>query len=342
MPITMKTDHFPCLLSARVGLASAGFKFFRAIGLWTLAACLSAAHADFPERPIRLVVPFTPSGAVDGIARLTAIEFGKALGQTVIVENKPGSGGTIGINFAGAAAADGYTMLLGNIALAAAPALYPKSGINPQQFAPVALIGRSAYILAVKNDFPATTVAELVALAKANPGKYNYASAGAGSAIHLAAELFKSKAAIDVVHVPYKGAGPALNALMAGEVEMMFGSVSEMKSQIAGKRFRVLAVTSSKRMQALPQLPTLAEGGIRDYEVAGWYGLYVPAKTPPEVLKKLQTAAAVAFKTVAMQQRLATYEMEPATGGAVEAGEVLESETKRWSEIIRNAGIKVE
>jgi tripartite-type tricarboxylate transporter receptor subunit TctC len=134
-----------------------------------MASCFTAAHADFPERPIRLVVPFAPSGAVDGIARLTAVEFGKALGQTVIVDNKPGSGGTIGINFAGAAAADGYTMLLGNIALAAAPALYPKSGISPKQFEPVSLIGRSAYILAVKNDFPATTVAELVALLVESP-----------------------------------------------------------------------------------------------------------------------------------------------------------------------------
>ncbi len=338
----MQTLNFSCFRHARDERQSAVFLLCRVIGLWIFSACFSLVHADFPERPIRLVVPFAPSGAVDGIARLTAVEFGKALGQTVIVDNKPGSGGTIGINFAGAAAADGYTMLLGNIALAAAPALYPKSGISSKQFEPVALIGRSAYILAVKNDFPATTVAELVALAKANPGKYNYASAGAGSAIHLAAELFKSKAGIDVVHVPYKGAGPAMNALMAGEVEMMFGSVSEMKSQIGGKRFRALAVTSSKRMQAVPQLPTLAEGGIRDYEVAGWYGVFAPAKTPPDVLKKLQAAATVAFNTPAMQQRLASYEMEQATGGALEAGDVLESETKRWSEIIRAAGIKVE
>ena len=338
----MRAQFFPCCHNVGVKRKSALFLRCRVIGLWMMASCFTAAHADFPERPIRLVVPFAPSGAVDGIARLTAVEFGKALGQTVIVDNKPGSGGTIGINFAGAAAADGYTMLLGNIALAAAPALYPKSGISPKQFEPVALIGRSAYILAVKNDFPASTVAELVALAKAHPGKYNYASAGAGSAIHLAAELLKSKAGIDVVHVPYKGAGPALNALMAGEVEMMFGSVSEMKSQIAGKRFRALAVTSSKRMQALPHLPTLAEGGIRDYEVAGWYGVFAPAKTPPDVLKKLQAAAALAVKTSAMQQRLATYEMEPASGGAAEAGDVLDSETKRWSEIIRAAGIKVE
>jgi len=338
----MQTLNFSCFRHARDERQSAVFLLRSVIGLWIFAACFSLAHADFPERSIRLVVPFAPSGAVDGIARITAVEFGKALGQTVIVDNKPGSGGTIGINFAGAAAADGYTMLLGNIALAAAPALYPKSGISPKQFEPVALIGRSAYIFAVKNDFPATTVAELVALAKANPGKYNYASAGAGSAIHLAAELFKSKAGIDVVHVPYKGAGPAMNALMAGEVEMMFGSVSEMKSQIGGKRFRALAVTSSKRMQAVPQLPTLAEGGIRDYEVAGWYGVFAPAKTPPDVLKKLQAAATVAFNTPAMQQRLASYEMEPATGGALEAGDVLESETKRWSEIIRAAGIKVE
>ena len=318
----------------------------RLCGRWfatlALAATATAALAEFPDRPLHLIVPFAPGGAVDGIARLTAVEFGRTLGQTVVIDNRPGSGGTIGIMAANNAAPDGYSLLLGNIALAAAPALYPKSGIHPKQFEPLGLIGRSAYVLAVKNDFPARTVAELVALAKANPGKYNYASAGAGSAIHLAAELFKNKTGIDVVHVPYKGAGPAMNALLAGEVEMMFGSLSEMKAQIAGKRLRPLAVTAGRRVQALPDLPTFAEAGVRDFEVAGWYGLYAPAKVSPETLRKLQAAAQTALQSPAMRQRLAVYDMEPASGLAREAGEMLEAEVKRWTEVVRQATISVE
>lgn len=314
----------------------------RAMCLAIAAAGTAVAHAEFPERPIHIIVPFAPGGAVDGTARPTAVELSKVLGQPVIVDNRPGSGGTVGIKAAVASVADGYTLLLGNIALASAPALYPKSGISPKQFEPVALIATSAYVLAVNENFPAKSVAELVALAKANPGKYNYASAGAGSAIHLAAELFKSKASIDVVHVPYKGAGPAMNALLAGEVEMMFGSISEMKTQIANKRIRLLAVTSANRAQALPDLPTLAEAGIRDYEVTGWYGLYAQAKVSPEVLQKLQVAAATALKSPALRQRLARYDMEASDGGAKEAGEVLDAEVKRWGEVIRRVGITVE
>jgi len=169
--------------------------------------------AEYPDHPIRLIVPFAPAGAVDGIARLFSIEYSKSLGQPVVVENKPGSGGAIGMLAVANAPADGYTLLLGNIATAAAPALYPKSGANAKQFEGITLIGRSAYVLVVKQDFSAKNIAELINLLKLNPGKFNYSSAGSGSAIHLAAESFKNRATVDVVHVPYKGAGPALNAL---------------------------------------------------------------------------------------------------------------------------------
>ena len=306
--------------------------------------CVLATHAlaDYPDHPIRLIVPFAPAGTVDGIARLFANEFSKYVGQTVLVENKAGSGGVLGIVAASNAPADGYTLLLGNIATASSVALYPKAGINLKLLDPITLIGRSAYVLVVRNDFPAKNLSELIALLKANPGKYNYASAGAGSAIHLAAELFKSKALVDILHVPYKGAGPALNALYSADVEMMFGSVSELKPQIITKKMRPIAVTSLSRSSALPDVPSFAESGIKDYDVSGWYGVYVPVRTPVEVLKRLREAADATLKSQGLQQLLKRYEMEPVLGGPREAGELLETEARRWSEVVNKANITAE
>lgn len=330
---------FCCSSSMRPAVVGAAF---RAMCCMVLAAASVAAHAEFPERAVRLIVPFAPGGAVDGAARPTAVEMGKALGQPLVIDNRPGSGGTIGIMGAARSAPDGYTLLLGNIALASAPALYPQSGIDAKAFLPVALIGTTPYVLAVKPALPVKSVAELVALAKANPGKYNYASAGAGSAIHLAGEMFKSKAGVDIVHVPYKGAGPAMSALLGGEVEMMFGSLMEMKPMIQSGKVKALAVTSLARSALMPDLPTLSESGVPGYSVTGWYGLYAPAKVPPEILKKLQAAAATAMHSDAMRQQLARYGMEPAGGGAKEAGDMLDAEVDRWSAIIRQAGISVQ
>lgn len=309
-----------------------------------LHMCVLATHAlaDYPDHPIRLIVPFAPAGTVDGIARLFANEFSKYVGQTVLVENKAGSGGVLGIVAASNAPADGYTLLLGNIATASSVALYPKAGINLKLLDPITLIGRSAYVLVVRNDFPAKNLSELIALLKANPGKYNYASAGAGSAIHLAAELFKSKALVDILHVPYKGAGPALNALYSADVEMMFGSVSELKPQIITKKMRPIAVTSLSRSSALPDVPSFAESGIKDYDVSGWYGVYVPVRTPVEVLKRLREAADATLKSQGLQQLLKRYEMEPVLGGPREAGELLETEARRWSEVVNKANITAE
>ena len=297
------------------------------------------AIAAYPDHPVKLVVPFAPAGAVDGIARLFSSDFGKNLGQTVIVDNRPGSGSTIGVLSVIKAPSDGYTLLLGNIATASAPAMYPKSAINLKLLQPITLIGRSSYVLVVKNDFPAQNVPELITLLKANPGKFNYSSAGSGSAIHLAAELFKNKAAVDITHIPYKGAGPAMNALMAGDVEMMFGSVSELKSQIQAKRFRAIGVTTNTRSSALPDVPTMIEGGVKDYDVAGWYGVYAPSHLPNDVLTKLRKAAEQTLASDGIQQLLKRYAMEPVHGGSKEAGDMLDAEAKRWTEVITKANI---
>jgi tripartite-type tricarboxylate transporter receptor subunit TctC len=314
-------------------------KIFRPIIIVASLAFAPLALAAYPDHPIKLIVPFAPAGAVDGIARLFSTDFGKNLGQTVVVENRPGSGGTIGISSVIKSQPDGYTLLLGNIATASAPAMYPKSSIDLKQLQPITLIGRSSYVLVVKNDFAAQNVPELIALLKANPGKYNYSSAGAGSAIHLAAELFKNKAGVDIVHVPYKGAGPAMNALMAGDVEMMFGSVAELKSQIQAKRFRAIGVTTATRSSALPEVPTMIEGGVKDYDVAGWYGIYAPVNLPNDVTIKLKKAAELTLASDGIKQLLKRYAMDPVQGGSKEAGDMLDAEAKRWSEVIIKANI---
>ncbi|WP_233233737.1 tripartite tricarboxylate transporter substrate binding protein [Bordetella sp. LUAb4] len=298
------------------------------------------AHAAYPDHALRLIVPFAPGGAVDGAARPAAIELGKALGQSVVVDNRPGAGGTIGIQAAEHAAPDGYTLLLGNIALASAPALYPQSNINPKDFAPVALVGTTPYVLLVRADSPIKTVAELIENAKSHPGKMNYSSAGTGSAIHLAGELFKAKAGVDVVHVPYKGASPALTALLGGEVDLMFSSTMEAAPMLSSGKVRALAVTSAERTSQFPNVPTLTEAGLKGYQVTGWYGVYVQANVPPDVLKALQQKAQQGLRSDDMRKQLANYGLEAAKGDATEAQKMLDDETARWSEVIKNANIK--
>jgi len=315
------------------------FMLTMAFSFVSLGLSATSAQAQFPEHPLRLVVPFAPGGAVDGAARPTSIELTKALGQSVVVDNHPGAGGTIGIQYAAHAAPDGYTLLLGNIALASAPALYPDAGVNPKDFAPVALIGTTPYVLLVRADSPMKTVSDLIGNAKAHPGKMNYSSAGTGSAIHLTGELFKSKAGISVVHVPYKGAAPALTALLGGDVDMMFSSAMEAAPMVKAGKVRALAVTSAKRSAQLPDIPTLDESGIKGSNVTGWYGVYVNAAVPAGVLKTLQAKAMIGLRSDSMRKQLAKYGLEPATGDAGEAQAMLTGETQRWTDVIHSADI---
>ena len=280
--------------------------------LATLALCCSLggaaiAIAGYPENPVRLIVPFAPGGAVDGVARLTAEGVSKELGQQIVVENRPGAGGVIGIGAVAHAKPDGYTMLMGNIALTSAPALYNNLPFDPiKDFSGVVIIGRSPYVLVVSPNFPAHSVKELIALAKASPGKYNFASAGTGSAIHLAGELFKSTAKINSVHIPFNGAGPAGMALLGGQVQIMFGSLMEMMPMIQSGKVHALAVTSSQRTDFAPNLPTVEESGLPGYEVMGWYGLFVPAHTPADVVAKIHDSAIKALQSPAMKKQLQT------------------------------------
>jgi tripartite-type tricarboxylate transporter receptor subunit TctC len=314
-----------------------------AAGLAALFLSFGAMAAGYPNKTIRLIVPFSPGGSTDTIGRLVAGELSKRLGQPVIVENRPGGGTVIGMQAVLRADADGYTMLLGSVSTASAPALHPKMGFNPGKvFTPVTIIARGAYVLGVNPALPVHSVKELIAYAKAHPGKLNFASAGVGSTTHLAGELFKDSAGINIVHVPYKGAGPAIIGVLSGQVPMMFGGITEMLPQIKAGKLRGLAVTSAKRSPLAPDLPTMEEAGLPGYEVTGWYALLVRAETPKAVIKTLYDAAAKVLQTPSVLQQLSHHGVEAGGDRPDAAAHFFQSEITRWGQVIRKAGIKVD
>jgi tripartite-type tricarboxylate transporter receptor subunit TctC len=328
-----------------ISMSGRRLPFARAIAATLIAACATLAatpaSAKYPENPVRLIVPFAPGGAVDGVGRLTAESLSRQLGEQIVVENRPGAGGVIGISSAARADPDGYTLLMGNIALTSAPALHSKLTFDPvKDFKGVIVIGSAPYVLAVAPDFPAHSVKELIELAKAHPRKYDFSSAGTGSAIHLAGEMFKSMAHIDIVHVPYKGAGPAAAALLGGQVQMMFGSLGEMMPLIQSGKVRALGVTSAKRDSFVPDIPTLQESGVAGFEVTGWYGVFAPAQTPDSVISTLHDAAAKALATPEMQKHLTNYKLHAVGGSAADANRQLKEETAEWAKVIRDAHIQ--
>jgi tripartite-type tricarboxylate transporter receptor subunit TctC len=301
---------------------------------------VAPAAAAYPDRPVHFIVPFSPGGATDGVARLVADGIAKNLGQQVVVENKPGAGAVVGISAAAKAAPDGYTMLLGNIALASAPALHKHLSFDPlKDFVGAVILARAPYVLVVTPQFPAHSVKELIALANAHPGRYNFASAGVGSSIHLAGELFKHDAKIDIVHIPYKGAGPAATALLGGRVPMMFGSLLQMTPLIKAGKVRALAITSAQRSSFLPDVPTLQEAGVAGYEVMGWYGIFLPKGTPAAIVARLNSAADQVLQSPQMKTKLQHYKLEAVGGTPADADKLLQDETAKWAEVIRSAHI---
>ena len=236
---------------------------------------------NYPAKPIRLVVPFAPGGGVDITARLLAQSLSANLGQQIVIDNRGGAGGIVGMEIVARAAPDGYTLLMSHVGFTAMPGLYKKLPFDPvKDFTGVVVAISGVYVLVVNPAVPVKSVQELIAYAKANPGKLGFASAGSGSSIHLAGELFKRMAGIDLLHVPYKGAAPALTDVVAGEVQMMFGTATNTLPMVKAGKLRALAVTSAKRSALAPELPTVAESGLPGFEVVGWYGLAAPAKTP--------------------------------------------------------------
>ena len=310
------------------------------------AAALVAgtAHAAYPDHPIRWIVPFPAGGAMDNIARTLGEDMSKTLGQAVVVENRPGAGGNIGAELVARAPADGYTLLIVANGMAVNPALYGKLGYDPvKDFAPVSLLAVVPNVLvANKAKTPAKTVAEVIASAKARPGKYTYASAGNGTSIHLAGELFTSMAQVDLLHIPYKGSGPAMTDLLGGQVDYMFDSITSAKPQIDSGKLTPIAVTTAKRSSALPNVPTLAEAGLPGYELSPWFAAFVPAKTPQPVIDVLNKAMLDALKKPAVQQRLAGIGAEPIGSTPAALRDHLAKETTKWGALIKEKGIRAD
>jgi tripartite-type tricarboxylate transporter receptor subunit TctC len=308
----------------------------------TLAAAASEASAQaYPNRPVRILVPFPAGAGVDIVARMLGVPLTDLWGQAAVVDNRPGAGGTIACELAAKAAPDGYTLLLGNIStFAMAPSLYKKVNYDPvQSFAPITLVNTSANVLVAHPSVPAATTQALIALAKSKPGQINYASAGSGTSPHLAAELFKSMAGVDLVHVPYKGSPQALTDLLGGQTQIMFASLVSALPHIRQARLRALGVTSLKRAAALPDLPAISEAGLRGYDVSVWMGIVAPAGTPPAIIAQLNRQIAALLQSPDIRERLAVQGLEAASNSPAEFRSYIASEVRKWAVVIKQAGV---
>jgi tripartite-type tricarboxylate transporter receptor subunit TctC len=320
-----------------------------ASALFALAAFLLAAFsagdalALYPERVIRIVVPFAPGGGTDAITRTLAQEMARDLGVNVIIENKPGAGTIIGTQAVAASAPDGYTLLMGTFSHAVNPSLNANMPYDPHRdFAPVALIARSFNIVVVNPKSPIKSIADLIAAAKAAPDKLSYGTFGIGTSAHLAGELFKDMAKVNLTTVPYKGSAPAITDLIGGQIQVMFTTVASAASLIEAGQLRALAVTSAERSPAFPNLPTVAEAGVPGYVAESWYGLFAPAKTPPDVIDRLNKSAALAVQSEAFKKLGVNEGLVVVAAPPEELDRYLRAEETRWRKVIQDAGIKVE
>ena len=312
------------------------------LALCAFALSVAASAQSFPSKPVTMIVPFPPGGSVDAVARQVAAGLGKYLGQSVVVENKVGAGGTIGSGIAAHAAPDGYTILLGTTsALAVSPALYKTVPYDAlKSFAPIIEVTRGPFVLSVKNALPVNNVRELVDLAKKNPGKLNSGSAGQGSVHHLALEMFKQAAGIDIVHVPYKGGAPAWTAVIAGDIDMLFDSMPG--PYMFRGQAKPLAVAGPQRLPGLPNVPTFAEQGFPGVETVFFWALLAPAGTPPDVVAKLNAAAGQALRDPGVRAEFAKQSMETSPGTPEEIARFMAQEIPRWREAVQKAGLKQE
>jgi tripartite-type tricarboxylate transporter receptor subunit TctC len=323
-------------------------KVKRIRSLFALAACALAmlsgadAAAAYPDRIIKIVV-LAPGGGTDVVARTLAQEMAKELGVSVIIENKPGAGTIIGTQTVATSEADGYTLLMGTFANAVNPGLYAKLPYDQHRdFAAVALVARSFSLVVVNPKSPIHSIKDLIAAARAEPDKLSYGTYGTGTSAHLAGELFKHMAGVNLTTVPYKGSAPAITDLIGGQIQVMFTTVASAASLVEGGQLRALAVTSAQRSSAFPNLPTVAEAGVPGYDAEAWYGLFAPARTPPEVIARLNKAAAKAvnadaFKKLSVNEGLVLVASPPSA-----LDSYFREEEERWSKVIKDAGIKAE
>jgi tripartite-type tricarboxylate transporter receptor subunit TctC len=308
-----------------------------------LAVAAVATAQTYPERPVRLIAPWPPGGSVDTTARYINEQLGKELGQPVIIENRSGATGNIGSEAVARAKPDGYMLLINTITIATAPALFPNLPFDVlKDFAPISLVAEAPHLLIVSNKVPATSVRELVALMRANPGKLSYSSAGNGSNFHMAGELFKELSKTYALHVPYRGGGPALLDTISGQVEFSFPSLTAALPQATAGRVRALAVTSGTRSPASPDLPTIAEAGLPGYEFTSWQLLLAPAGTPPETLARIHRAIVETMKAPPVRERYAREGTIQRSTSPEEASAFLKDEVARWTKVIRERGIKAD
>jgi tripartite-type tricarboxylate transporter receptor subunit TctC len=317
-----------------------------ALALTALAAALAptAFAQTYPDRPVRWVVPFPPGGAMDNIARTLGETMGASLGQSFVIENRPGAGGNIGASSVARSAPDGYTIMIVANGMAVNPFLYRSMNYDPiADFAPISLLAVVPNVLVTnpkRNDVK--TVAEVISKAKAAPGKYTYASAGVGTSIHLAGELFASMTGTNLLHIPYKGSGPAIADMLGGQVDYMFDSVTSAKPHIDAGKLTAIAVTTSKRSAALPNVPTVAEAGVKNYELTPWFAAFAPAGTPQPIIDKLNASMREALKNPKVQATLASIGAEPIGGSPAELKTYLAEETKKGKALITERNIKVD
>jgi len=313
-----------------------------------LTACVAVAAMpvlaeDYPAKPIRFIVPYPPGGGTDIIARIVQEKLMQGLGQPIIIENRGGAGGAVGTEAVAKSAPDGYTILFTLSSHTINPLLYKLPFDTEKDFAPISLVASLPQIIAVNPQLPVKNMQDLIALAKAYPGKLNFASVGNGSPSHIAGELLKLKAGIDLVHIPYKGGGPAVADALAGQVQVLIVSIPAAMSQVKSGRLRPIAVTTLKRSPAAPEIPTVAESaGIPDYEVDSWYAMFAPAKTPPAIVARLQQEIARAVQLPEIKEKLLQQGADAVGSSSAELERVIKSELRKWEAVIRQAGIKVD
>lgn len=315
------------------------------IAVGTLGATFASAQAqDFPSRPITLVIPFAPGGSTSIVGRGIAEKMSEFLGEKIVIDNRPGAGGTVGTRAVAKSAPDGYTLLLGYTGtLAIGPSLYKNVGYDPRKdFAPVGMIGNAPNSLVVNPDFPAKTLAELIAYAKANPGKLNFGSAGAGTASHITGEYFARAAGITLVHIPYKGTGPALTDLLGGHIPMAFAPIPASHSNVAAGKLRALAVTSPGRSGLLPDVPTIAESGIPGFDASLYYGLAAPAGTPRPVVDKLNKVLREALASEEVKRQLGNDGTDITPGSPEDYAALIDRDEKKWAQLVKASGVEPE
>jgi tripartite-type tricarboxylate transporter receptor subunit TctC len=320
------------------------FLFASVVLLGSGIACSAAAQSAYPSKSVRIVVPFPPGGPADSLARIVGDKLSQSLGQPFVIDNKPGAGGNIGMEQGAKAAPDGYTLTLapaGNLTIA--PSLYSKLPYDPaKDYVPISVLATVPNILITATTVPARTLRDLITLAKARPGTLNFASPGNGSGAHLAGELFKSMAGIDIVHVPFNGVGPAMNAILAGDVQLFFAQSSAALPYIKTGKVTALGVASAKRIASAPELPTMAEAGLPDFEVTSWYALVAPAGTPAAIVERLNAETVKALASADVRDRLATLGVEPVGNSPSEFAAMQKNETTRWAKLAKEANLRLD